>query len=72
MPRSKSIEKRALSVRWPVDLLEAAAVEGERHERSKAQQLVYWARLGQLIEQETGTTFDRINDELGRSDQFAS
>lgn len=72
MPRSKSVDKRALSVRWPVDLLNSAKTEGNRNERSIAQQLIYWARLGQLVEHETGTTFDRINDELGRSDQFAS
>ena len=53
--------------RVAVDLLDAAAVEGERQSRSAKQQLDHWARVGRAVSAHSSASRLRVEAALGGS-----
>lgn len=48
------------TTRLPVDLLEAASVEGRREHRSTAKQVEHWARFGMYFDRQTSNARRQI------------
>ena len=57
--------------RFAADLLESAAVEGQRQSRSAKQQLDHWARVGRAVEMQGPASWRRIQSATELSAQDA-
>ena len=57
--------------RFAADLLESAAVEGQRQSRSAKQQLDHWARVGRAVEMQGPASWRRTQSATELSEQDA-